>query len=700
MVEQLISIYASHRVAFNKRELGPSKWIEQNRNVQRHVSEKMFGQFDFGHTPYMRQIVDHLSPYDPVTHVVLMKGVRTGGTFAITHNGVPYVMSERPTNIMLLSANDTLATKTMQGVDSGIDGCKLRHLLGKGSGVQSNTKGDSMQQKFFSGGFELFNFGGQSASNMRQVTAGLIIADELDAFKGVAKDSGQFEDLMEDRARSFGDSKKIFYISSPKLLSSSLIYSLYLRGNQNVYQVPCPKCGAYVELVWNERNKNNVRYGVIFDVRNDEVIENSVRYRCGECEDEFFEKKNKREMLNNGFWKPSIEREDRYFVSYRVSALYAPTTMDNWYDFAKKWQLAHPRGGIKDQPRIQTFVNSILGMPFKPEGITLKTNKLQQNKREYQIGECPFELSVKDNNGPIMLITIACDLNGYEDDARIDYEIVAHSERGPTYSVDAGSVGTFTPKVEKQALAKEGVNVGAYEATREKWSYFFDVKFSVWTEFEKILEQAFGKNNKKANIVAVDIGHYQDHALEFVRRMNARSIFCVGVKGDDPEKFIMQSKTDIGNVYRSGSGDFYLLNVNIVKDWLAKYMEAGSYVDDNGKLRQDENFMNYPAYNKEIDKYTYRNYFAHFEAEHKIEKKTEGGINKYIWEKRRAQIQNHFWDVRVYNIFCKVFMTDLICSTSNPFKKMKYGTQTIKPMWVNACKLIKEAAEARGVSLS
>jgi hypothetical protein len=140
--------------------------------------------------------------------------------------------------------------------------------------------------------------------------------------------------------------------------------------------------------------------------------------------------------------------------------------------------------------------------------------------------------------------------------------------------------------------------------------------------------------------------------------------------------------------------------VNIVKDWLAKYMEAGSYVDDNGKLRQDENFMNYPAYNKEVDKYTYRNYFAHFEAEHKIERKTEGGINKYIWEKRRAQIQNHFWDVRVYNIFCKVFMTDLICSTSNPFKKMKYGTQTIKPTWVNACKLIKEAAETRGVSLS
>lgn len=700
MVEAIKAIYASPSFSFDEKELKPSEWMEANRTVQREVSEKMFGKFTFEHTPYMRQIVDHLSPYDPVTHITLMKGVRTGGTFCLVHNGVPYIMSQRPTNIMLLSANDTLATKTMQGVDKGIDGCDLRHLMGKGSGVQSNSKGDTMQQKFFSGGFELFNFGGQSASNMRQVTAGLIIADELDAFKSSTKETGTFIDLMEDRARSYGDSKKIIYLSSPLLLDSSLIYALYLKGNQNVYYVPCPHCGKMIEFVWNERNKNNTRYGVIFDVRNGEVIEKSVRYRCGLCENDFFEKSHKRDMMQAGKWKPSIVREDKTNVSYRISALYAPLTMDNWYDFAKKWQDAHLRGGVKKDREVQTFRNSIEGLPYKPEGVTMKTTKLQQNRREYKIGECPFELSKKDGNGDIMLITLACDLNGYEEDARLDYEILAHSEKGPTYSIDASSVGTFIPKAERQALEKEGANLQEVQAERTKMTYKFDVQNSIWPEFERIVLQKFGKYERQINIVGVDIGFFQDYAIEFVRRMRQKNIFCIGLKGDDPEKFIIQSKTDAGNIYRSGNGDFYLVNVNIIKDWVAKYINANSYVDDNGNMHQDEHFMNYPEYNTKIDKYTYRNYFAHFEAEHKIVKKVEGGVDKYLWEKKKSGIQNHFWDVNIYNVFAREYMTDLICSNDNPFKKLYYKGTNIKPTWENACALIKEAATERGRPLS
>ena len=264
MLQQIRQIYKSPVFNFNEVELSPTEWIENKRYIQKHVSEKMFGKFNFSNTPYMKQITNHLSPYDPVTHVVLMKGVRIGGTFSIVHNGVPYIMSERPTNIMLLSATDKLATKTIEGVDNGIDGCHIRHLLGKGSGVQSNSKGDTQQQKFFSGGFNLFNFGGQSATNARQVTAGMIVFDELDGFKVHSKETGSIIKPMEDRARSYGESKKIFYISSPLLMSSSIIYPLYLRGNQNVYYVPCPKCGEMIEFVWNERNENNTRYKFTF----------------------------------------------------------------------------------------------------------------------------------------------------------------------------------------------------------------------------------------------------------------------------------------------------------------------------------------------------------------------------------------------------------------------------------------------------
>jgi phage terminase large subunit GpA-like protein len=695
----LIDIFNSAQISLD--EPSPSEWIENNRFIQPHVSERMFGKFDWSNTPYMKEIVNHLDPYSPVSHVVLMKGVRIGGTFALVHNGVPYIISQRPTNIMLISANDTLAEKSMQGVEFGIDGCNINHLIGKPTKAKNNSKGDTMNSKFFSGGYELFNFGGQAASNMRQVTAGIILADEVDAIKGTDKESGSFLKLMEDRARSYGESKKIIYMSSPLLLVNSLIYKLYLQGDQRVFYVPCPKCGEYIELVWNEKNENNVRYGVIFDVKNGEVIQNSVRYRCGKCENEFEEKKYKREMLNNGYWKPSIEREDKTFVSYRISALYAPVTMDNWYDFAKEYQMAFPRNGIKDNALFQSFTNSIEGKPYKPEGVTLKSSKLQENRRPYKIGECPFDLAKSDGNGEIMILSFTCDLNGYEHDARLDYEILAHSEKGATYSIDAGSLGTFIPKVEKDALEREGLHVGKMDSERIKYTYQMGVENSVWDLVEEKLRIRYGKSERKLTIVVIDVGAFKDYAMAFVKKMNMQGFLILPVMGADEEIFTAQIKTETGNIYgASKTGDIYLLNVNVIKDRLAKYINSESYIDDHGQLNQSPYFMNFPEQEPTSRKYTYRNYFAHYEAEHRIEKKSEGAQTRYLWEKKRPGIQNHFWDVRVYGVFCAIFMADLICSNDNPYKRLYYKSQKIKASWENMCKLIKEASIENNVPLS
>lgn len=692
--------YISENIKYNSANPSPSDWIEKNRYVQRHVSEKMHGKFDFKNVPYMRQIVEHLSPYSPVTHVVLMKGVRIGGTFSVVHSGVPYIMSERPTNMLMLSANADLSKKTVEGIDFGIDGCDIRYLVGKASKSKNNSRGDTAEEKFFSGGFKLMSYGGQSATNFRQITSGFTVADELDAFKLFSKGSGNIIKLIEDRSRSYGDSKKIYYISSPLLEESSLIYSLYLDYNQNVHFLPCPKCGEMIELVWNERNENNTRYGVIFDVRNGEVIKKSVRYRCQHCENDFAEtKKIKYEMLNNGIWTPQIKRDNKNRVSYRISSLYAPPSMDNWFDFAVEFQKAHPRQGVRDQGSWQVFQNSILGWPYKPSGIEIKSAKLQKNRRDYKINTVPFELSVKDGNGEIMLITLSCDLNGYENDGRLDYEIEAHSLRGATYSIFAGSIGTFIPKIERIALEKEGINVAKLEVTRKKFTYQHDKSNSVWNEFEEIIFQKFGKNkNVGINIVCVDIGHMQDYALEFVRRMKVKNVLCLGVKGAKVEEFTLQANTDIGKIYNVDStSTFYLLNVNVIKDKLSSYIDSNSYIDDDGKLHQDLNFMNFPEHNKDLNNYTFRNFFAHFEAEHKIEKKSEGGQTKYLWEKKRTGIQNHFWDVSVYNKFAKIFMINLICSNDNPFKKQNYKTQKITANWENTCKLILEARKKNNI---
>jgi hypothetical protein len=63
-----------------------------------------------------------------------------------------------------------------------------------------------------------------------------------------------------------------------------------------------------------------------------------------------------------------------------------------------------------------------------------------------------------------------------------------------------------------------------------------------------------------------------------------------------------------------------------------------------GEQDQPPNFMNYPQPNDGM--YTYEGFFKQYEAEHRIPSPDGKGFR---WEKKNSAVQNHFWDVRLYN---------------------------------------------------
>jgi hypothetical protein len=69
-------------------------------------------------------------------------------------------------------------------------------------------------------------------------------------------------------------------------------------------------------------------------------------------------------------------------------------------------------------------------------------------------------------------------------------------------------------------------------------------------------------------------------------------------------------------------------------------------------------FMNYPTPSNGL--YLYNNYFAHFEAE-KRSIDDKGGYPVYRWTKKDSYVQNHFFDVRIYNIVVKEILVELVC---------------------------------------
>lgn len=632
-----------------------------NRRMMKSGESNFVGKFDIERTPYLKEIHDFFSPYNNKNILALMKGHQLGFNATI-ENGICYRISESPTNMMLVSANENLASKAMTRINKAIDGFNLRDFIRLDVGKKTNNRasGDTAMVKQFSGG-SLISFGGQSFANMRSNPVQVIIADECDTYKSKDEKAGSFIGVMDDRTSSYGPSRKLMYGSTPLLKHNSIIYKVFQQGDQRYYHVPCPCCGDMITLEWYGKTENGMQYGVIFDVKKGRVVTNSVRYRCKSCGNEFEEKRYKQEMLVAGEWKPTAEPIADNYVSYHISSLYAPVGMKSWTDYAVKYQSIYPRGGMPQQSELQSFHNSVLGLTWEAKGKTPKATKLQHNTRNYKIGDVPHEMSEKDGNGKIIFLTCSCDLNGIMggetgDDVRLDWEVKAWSEKGPSYSVDAGSIGTFVSKAVNRNLKQD--------PNRKKYTYHLFHENSVWPEFEEIIEKEY--SGMHILITGVDTGHYTDFAEDFLKICNDKGISVIGLKGDKPEAFRMASEDR--QVYKKSKKieNLFLVNVNSVKDDLASYMQL-----EASEEFQPSNFMNFP--NATGGKYDYKNYFSHYEGEQKKIKKNANNIEYYLWEKKHGK-NNHFWDCAVYNFTLRQIMTDIICKESG-----------IDSSWNNAC---------------
>ena len=625
----------------------PSDWAEQNRVMTTDVSP-FPGKFSFDRTPYLREVLDTISPEHPAKKIAVMKGAQVGFSTGIIENGIGYIISQVPGNILFLTGHQDLAEEAMAGkIDQMIDSCGLRPMIRPNVLRKRNARtGDTNKSKEFPGGSLVAgSAGNHKLLRQRSVRYGFI--DDFEAAKGATKESGTTTELIEQRFAAYGDKMKLYYISTPEVKQTSNIEPLYLRGDQRRYHIPCQCCGTFIALYWTVDVEGGTA-GIYYKLdEKGELINGSVGYICQECGG-FFDDRKKHEFLMDGQWIPTAKSSESGFYSYHISSLYAPPGMYDWEHYVRQYLKANPPNGKTDEKQMQTFVNVVLGETYEQKGDTPKANDLQKNVRDYECGTLPEQLSVKDGNGQIVLITLASDLNGKMDDARLDWECVAWTESGANYSIDHGSIGTFIPN---QTRAQK-------DATdRVKWSYQHGVQNSVWPVFQEVIEKIYTTDTgrrMKAFITGIDTGNtFMGAPYSFIEKNNS---FVVGLKGKDAEKgrrFGVDTPTFRLSKERS---DLYLVEVNQLKDELAEYMKL-KWDNEND---QPTEFMNFPM--PEKLKYQYRYFFSHFEGEHRIvEKSKEGTGISARWVKVNSAAQNHFWDCRVYNMVLRDIMTDMAC---------------------------------------
>lgn len=625
---------------FSMETRKPSEWVEENLYLS---SESRFaGRFSYDRSPYTREVVNNMMPNSGVEITAVMKCSQSGFTQGLAIPCLVYHIAESPTNMMFLTGSEMLLRDTIRGrFDTIMDSSGLSNLIKTGSIKKANQRtGDTDFKKEFTGG-SLINKT-YKPSNLRFHSIEVVVADEYDDAPKIDKKEGSIFDLILARTKSYADTRRLAFLSSPTTMGISNIEGVYNIGDKRKWNWCCPHCNTYIPILWTVDREDGTTGGIKWALdENNELIKSTVHYECQNCKG-VIDYKMKYSLNLTGVWIPTAIPEQPSYRSYSFNALCNPPGFESWADLVAQWIKACPKGKPVDIDKLKTFTNTQLGELWEDRGTAPQINGLMTNIGDYEIGKVPDLTAEKDGNGKIALLTLCCDLGGIMDsvnndeDVRMDWEIIAHTSMGQTYSIDHGSIGTF--KRNRDIKRKDG------DEKRKKWTYTHGVENSVWNLFKDIIYRTLeGESGMyyDIDITIVDTGKFTKLAYNFITSIRDRKVF--GIKGEVLTDYRKADKNSpVIKHSQESKGLLYLLDVNLLKDQLSANMGLISGTDGT----QPDGFMNFPQ--PSGGKYNLVNFFSHYESEHRIPILKNGVEVGYGWKKKREN--NHYWDLAVYAI--------------------------------------------------
>ena len=162
--------------------LSVSEWADQYRFLSgKSASEP--GRWRTSRTPYLKEIMDCLSPTSPVERVVFMKGAQVGGT-ECGNNWIGYVIHMAPGPMMAVAPTVEMAKRnSKQRIDPLIEESEtLSTLIAP---ARARDSGNTILTKEFRGGVLVLT-GANSAVGLRSMPVRYLFLDEIDAYPGDA----------------------------------------------------------------------------------------------------------------------------------------------------------------------------------------------------------------------------------------------------------------------------------------------------------------------------------------------------------------------------------------------------------------------------------------------------------------------------------------------------------------------------------
>lgn len=346
-------------------DLTVSEWADGYRMLSQKASAEP-GHWRTDRTPYLRDIMDELSPSSPTQRVVFIAGAQLGKT-ETGNNWVGFVVHMSPGPMMLVQPTVDMAKRlSKQRLAPMIEETPvLRERIAE---TRARDSGNTTFTKEFPGGFMLIT-GANSAVGLRSMPVRYLFLDEIDGFPVDLDGEGDPVNLAERRTTTFAR-RKIFMCSTPTVKDTSRIEREYLASDQRRFFVPCPHCGEFQWLRWAQ-------------MKWDDGDPDTAHYVC-EHNGCIIEEHSKTDFLSLGEWRATAVGSGRT-AGFHLSSLYSPLGWKSWAEIVAEFLNA--KG---DPPLLKTWVNTILGETWEDEiAARIGAGELAERAEFYQRAVCP-----------------------------------------------------------------------------------------------------------------------------------------------------------------------------------------------------------------------------------------------------------------------------------------------------------------------
>lgn len=443
-----------------------SEWADKYRILPKASSSES-GPWRTSRFPYMKEIMDELSPQSATKEVCVMGGSQISKTESACLNTLLYYISYHPCPILYVQKTiQTVERFSSQRLGPSIEATpSVAEKIGE---VKTRDAANTKLLKTFPGGILILG-GSNSAASLRSMPMQILLLDEIDSFEMDVDNEGDPVKLAVKRTTNF-PRRKIAFVSTPGTRETSRIEPLFEAGDQRYYQVPCPECDYFQRIIFSRIKFERDDKGELLWVK-------MVCEGCGSLIDE----SQKTEMLAKGKWVANFPGRKR--ASFHISALYSPLGFYSWWDAVTDLLEAKRE---RSREKLKVWTNTVVAETWSEKGRSFESSAFEKRKEEY-FSEVPEG---------VLILTAGVDVQG----DRVEVEVVGWGKHNECWSID---------------YARFLGNV---------------IHDDVWIQLDQYLQRTWQHaSGQMLNIActAVDSGHEAQRVYKFCQKLELRRTYAV-----------------------------------------------------------------------------------------------------------------------------------------------------------------------------